>query len=382
MLKLKSDIYIEKKNARIVAFLLKGLSMDRLYDKLVVLLLCIPGVAVSDESIKPVVVMLILLVVLSVVEMTSNAVMLGAITVLFGLSFGVLPELFAGLPALMYCALKLEKWYLVFLGTAVIIQPDGLSSLEIFLPITAAAVECIFYMRVNKLEKSGKTLVFTRDRAKETSIRLSRKNADLIQMQDTEVYMATLKERNRIAREIHDNVGHMLTRSLLQAGAINVINKDETLKEPLAELKDTLDEAMRNVRRSVHDIYDDSMDIESVIQESIQSLDKDYDVEFDFDARADMPTKVKLCIAGIVKESISNIVRHSNGDRVRITVREHPGLYQLIVEDNGNSGEIQNTGIGLENMRQRAASVNGRISFEASESGFKVFLSIPIGGKI
>ena len=356
--------------------------MERLYDKLVILLLCIPGVAVADESIKPVVAILILMVILPMTEITSNKMVLGTITVLLGLSFGVIPELFVGLPVLMYCALKLEKWYLIFSGVAVIIQMDSLSGLEIFLPIVGTVAATIFYMRVTKLEQSGKNLVSTRDRAKENSIRLSRKNADLIQMQDTEVYMATLKERNRIAREIHDNVGHMLTRSLLQAGAINVINKDETLKEPLAELKETLDEAMKNVRRSVHDIYDDSMDVKSTIQESIQSLEKEYDVEFEFDARADMPTKVKLCIVGIVKESISNIVRHSNGDRVWITVREHPALYQLIVEDNGNSGEIQNTGIGLENMRQRAAAVNGRISFEASESGFKVFLSIPIGGKI
>ena len=46
--------------------------------------------------------------------------------------------------------------------------------------------------------------------------------------QDYEIYLATLKERNRIAREIHDNVGHMLTRSILQLGALSVINKDET----------------------------------------------------------------------------------------------------------------------------------------------------------
>lgn len=47
--------------------------------------------------------------------------------------------------------------------------------------------------------------------------------------QDYEIYLATLKERNRIAREIHDNVGHMLTRSILQLGALSVINKDETV---------------------------------------------------------------------------------------------------------------------------------------------------------
>ena len=58
--------------------------------------------------------------------------------------------------------------------------------------------------------------------------------------QDYEIYLATLKERNRIAREIHDNVGHMLTRSILQLGALSVINKDETVGEAINDLSGTL----------------------------------------------------------------------------------------------------------------------------------------------
>ena len=46
---------------------------------------------------------------------------------------------------------------------------------------------------------------------------LTQKNKDLLEKQDYEIHVATLKERNRIAREIHDNVGHMLSRSLLQS---------------------------------------------------------------------------------------------------------------------------------------------------------------------
>lgn len=43
--------------------------------------------------------------------------------------------------------------------------------------------------------------------------------------------LATLNERNRIAREIHDNVGHLLSRSLLQVGALQVVNRDETVRQ-------------------------------------------------------------------------------------------------------------------------------------------------------
>ena len=62
-----------------------------------------------------------------------------------------------------------------------------------------------------------------------------------------DIHAATLKERNRIAREIHDHVGHMLSRSILQLGAILAINKDEKLDIPLRGLKDSLDTAMNNI---------------------------------------------------------------------------------------------------------------------------------------
>ena len=51
-----------------------------------------------------------------------------------------------------------------------------------------------------------------------------------MEKQDTEIYLATLKERNRIAREIHDNVGHMLSRSILMVGALKTVNQAENLK--------------------------------------------------------------------------------------------------------------------------------------------------------
>ena len=86
---------------------------------------------------------------------------------------------------------------------------------------------------------------------------------------------------------------------------------------------------------------------------------------------------IKLCIIGVVKEGLSNAVKHSKGDRISITVREHPAFYQLMLEDNGSCSEIKESGIGLSNMRDRAAALGGRISFTPSAEGFRIFMSIP-----
>ena len=93
-------------------------------------------------------------------------------------------------------------------------------------------------------EKLTKMLINTRDNSKELTTQLVEKNKAMQRNQDYEIYLATLKERNRIAREIHDNVGHMLTRSILQLGALSVINKDETVGEAINDLSGTLNTAM------------------------------------------------------------------------------------------------------------------------------------------
>ena len=79
-----------------------------------------------------------------------------------------------------------------------------------------------------------------RDATKELADILSNKNRHLLVQQEQEIRIAILDERNRIAREIHDHVGHLLSSALLQIGAIQAIQKEDKLKEPLQNLRDTL----------------------------------------------------------------------------------------------------------------------------------------------
>lgn len=200
---------------------------------------------------------------------------------------------------------------------------------------------------------------------------------ELIRKQDYEVHAATLTERNRIAREIHDHVGHMLSRSILQLGAILAINKDEKMDVPLRGLKDTLDTAMNNIRESVHDLKDDALDLEYMVNEIIKEYST-LKIEFDYDMGQCLSKEIKYCCMAIVKEALTNTVKHSDGDMVSIVMREHPALYQVLIEDNGSGkgSGTDKTGIGLENMRERVGAFNGNIRF-SNENGFKIFISIP-----
>lgn len=230
--------------------------------------------------------------------------------------------------------------------------------------------------RTQKVTHLTREMIQTKDSGTELTKALKDKNKTLLEKQDSEIYMATLKERNRIAREIHDNVGHMLSRSILQVGALTTIHKEEPLNTQLVSINDSLNHAMNSIRESVHDLHDDSIDLRQAIEEILTAVELSYQVTFDYDMSRIIPKQVKYCLIATVKEAISNVVRHSDATKILVLMREHPAFYQLVVEDNGHAEKKSlEGGIGLQNMRERAEALQGNLLIH-QEQGFKIFLSI------
>lgn len=90
---------------------------------------------------------------------------------------------------------------------------------------------------------------------------------------NNEIRIATLSERNRIAREIHDNVGHMLSRAILQLGAIMTVYRKDTIYDNLVPIKYSLDTAMNNIRESVHDLHKDGLMLKKQLNPYFQHLE-------------------------------------------------------------------------------------------------------------
>ena len=226
------------------------------------------------------------------------------------------------------------------------------------------------------------TLRRTMDDSTERDLLLTEKNRTLMEKQDYEIYTATLRERNRIAREIHDNVGHLLSRSILLAGAAKTVNRDAALSPALDSLDQTLNAAMDNIRSSVHDLRDEAVNLD----EAVKSLISDFTfcpVSYCYDAGREIPRDVKYSFISITKEALSNIMRHSNASKASVTIREHPALYQLCIEDNGTkvrnsagNSPVAENGMGLANMKERTDKLHGTIHISA-EDGFRILVTIP-----
>ena len=281
------------------------------------------------------------------------------------------------MPFICYDMLLLKWQGLVFLAAVPLaVNFSRFSSITQFLLILFIVLAGLMKYRTTSSEKVQCEYIQLRDSAKEFSLQLESKNQELMERQDYEINLATLQERNRIARDIHDSVGHLLSSSILQIGALIARCQDEEFKESLSTLKSTLSEGMNSIRDSVHDLHDESLDLYIETNALINdfgfcSISLDYDIEGSTDK------KIKYAFIAIIKEALSNIIKHSDASQVRITLREHPALYQLIIKDNGTKQVLNSEGgIGLKNIMDRVNSLSGIVNI-SSESGFVVFISVP-----
>lgn len=276
--------------------------------------------------------------------------------------------------------------FLLTVGYLVGIGADSLL-IQLALILILAGFTIMSILLFNKMTFYQHDLHRTRDDSIELEEMLKSKNKALLMEQDQQVHLATFAERNRIAREIHDNVGHLLSRGILLLGAIVTVNKDENIAPQLKMLSDTLDESMEKMRSSVHDLHDDSIDLKKNIDEILGEL-KNFTVNTELDLDEALPTEVKLSIIGILKESVTNILKHSNGDSVAVILHQNNSFCTISITDNGTLTPEQKTristegydGIGLTNIKNRASSLGGEAYFYLND-GFTVFARLPFENK-
>lgn len=318
----------------------------------------------------------------TVIYITMDSYLQGRIgrrilAILFLAALSFYPRLLCFSPVLLYGLLAYQdRVGLILLLSICLYQAHLGVSYALLHQIPGYAAAVLLWRRTSALCALEEQYRRTRDDSRELNLLLKEKNQILLKDQDNEIYTATLKERNRIAREIHDHVGHMLSCSILMTGAVRTINTDPAVGQSLRQLEDTLHGAMDNIRQSVHDLHDGSVDLKSTLEHLAASYTF-CPVSLEYDMGRRVPVRVRYALIAIVKEALHNIASHSNADHAQIILREHPGLYQLQVKDNGTQKSTQGSqGLGLSNMRDRADALGGSMQIYTDE-GFHIFITIP-----
>lgn len=297
------------------------------------------------------------------------------------------PKLLLFIPAVLYGTLERRQYMAAgFLGVLCAFFYVREEPFVFLFLVFGSIFACVLWYQGEKYERLLQEFKKTRDDGTELNIVLKEKNRELLKNQDYEVYTATLRERNRIAREIHDNVGHILSRAILMAGAMRTVYKEEAVAGPLEQLEDTLHTAMESVRESVHDLHDDSVNLKEVLTGLVENYSF-CPVCMKYDMGYSVPREVKYSFIAIVKEGLHNIAKHSHATKADIVIREHPGLYQLVIEDNGDrngkriQGDYAGEGIGIRNMKERVETLGGMMQITQTQ-GFRIYITVPKKGDI
>ena len=199
--------------------------------------------------------------------------------------------------------------------------------------------------------------------------------------------MAETRERNRLAREIHDTLGHALTgiTAGLDACMVTLESAPEFTRTQLARIRDTAQKGITDVRRSMKKLRPDAME-KMPFQEAIAAMTNDYaeasGMEITLDVQkwpADLREDQEDVIYRVLQESLTNAHRHGQARHVCITIGENVGILSICIADDGVGCAEVTPGFGLRHMQERLYLLHGTAKYRSGD-GFTVDVTIPLSG--
>lgn len=197
--------------------------------------------------------------------------------------------------------------------------------------------------------------------------------------------MAETRERNRLAREIHDTLGHALTGITAGADAcIQMLDiSPEMAKKQMERIADTARQGMNEVRRSVRALRPDALE-RLQLSEALQKLCE----EMQSTSRAEVALEIKAknlrlspdeedAVYRIVQESITNAIRHGQATGVWVDISATARRLTVVVQDNGCGCKTVEPGFGLRHMRERLRLLGGTLRTDGT-NGFRIEANIPL----
>lgn len=282
------------------------------------------------------------------------------------------------IPVMCYSFLNTTYTFICTLAAFVLyIQHNKIHSLSIVFICLLFGIAYILKYRSDKYIEGNKHFEEIRQNLKNYNTNLNQKNIKLIEKHDYEIANAILVERNRIARDIHDSVGHTLSSSILQIAALTSITKDESVLTHLNELNSRLSEGMNSIRNSLQNIHDETIDLNLKLKELTQSFDF-CEIDYIYEIENDFLFKAKYSLIFIIQESLTNIIKHSNATHVTLSITELPNYYKIVIQDNGTSFSNSSTssGMGIISIYDRVSFLNGTININ-KDKGYCIYITIP-----
>ncbi|NJL87877.1 MAG: sensor histidine kinase [Leptolyngbyaceae cyanobacterium SM1_1_3] len=203
---------------------------------------------------------------------------------------------------------------------------------------------------------------------------------------------ATLQERNRIAREIHDSVGHSLVAQSIQLENVDMLLPANSglLADHLHKARQLGREALQHVRQSVATLRHHPLQgktLSAAIAALLHEFQQTHAVPIEAEVQLETEPSPEVATAfyRIIQEALTNISKHAQADRVKLSLRDRSGSLTLQIQDNGQGFDpSQNTtGFGLQSMRERTTALGGSFYLQSQPAqGCQIQVVMPRQGAV
>ena len=197
------------------------------------------------------------------------------------------------------------------------------------------------------------------------------------------------RERKRIAREIHDTLGHALTGISAGIDAVKVLVDIDTnrAKEQLNNVSVVVRDGIRDVRGSLNKMRPGALE-NNTLKEALIKITREYEAISNLEIHLlykwdniDLDIAKEDIVFRVIQESITNSVRHGHAKTIWIELLEEEEAYVMTIQDDGVGFDGLHYGYGLKQMQERLMIIGGSVRFE-NRDGFYTYIEIPkIGGR-
>lgn len=190
------------------------------------------------------------------------------------------------------------------------------------------------------------------------------------------------EERNRIARDLHDSIGGMLSSIYLKASQIEENAAEPKLTRELKEMVSRSIEEARSISHNLTPLHLEEQGLGKTLKNQIDLIGKQHHlkINFTFDVGHRLEPATSLIVYRICGELLQNITKHARASEVMVSLNSDTSGLEIIVEDDGKgmNPDSSKNGIGLRNIRERVSYLKGNLHIDSNPSGTTVIITIPL----
>jgi len=214
---------------------------------------------------------------------------------------------------------------------------------------------------------------------------IEEQNQTLVQYAKQIEHLTLVEERNRMARDLHDTLGHSFIAYIVGLDAVSYLmdSNPSEAKKKIEELRDYASGSLNQVRETIHEIGTETdisltSNLSAIIDEFSEYTNTNVTFNIVGDEEYTLQHSIRMTLLRCLQEGLTNAKRHGHAKEVMVTLSFLEHEIELVIHDNGIGTDQVEYGFGLSSMKERLAALNGKVQVVSTKKqGTMVKCQIP-----